>query len=140
MVVDSRAMKAALSIAVLALAAALGGCLERDITFTSEPPGALVTLNGKEMGRTPFTTPFKWHGDYDIILELAGYKTIHTHADINVPPQEVVPFDLLNDLAPWKVEDHRYLRYKMEELVVPSEEELIRRAEELRAKNLQPVK
>ena len=140
MVVDNMAMRAALSIAVLALAGALGGCLERDITITSDPPGVLVTLNGEEVGRTPVTTPFKWHGDYDVLLELAGYKTVRTHADINVPPQEIVPLDLFSDLAPWKVEDHRYLHYKMEKLVLPEEEELIRRAEELRARNLQPEK
>ena len=134
------AMKAAFSIAVLALAAALGGCLERDITVTSDPPGVLVTLNGEEIGRTPVTTTFKWHGDYDVILELAGYKTIRTHANINAPPQEIIPLDLLSELAPWKIEDHRYLHYKMETLVLPEEAELIRRAEELRAKNLQPVK
>jgi hypothetical protein len=138
--VDSTAMRAAASTAILVLAAGLGGCLERDITVTSEPPGAIVYLNGVDIGRTPVTTPFKWHGDYDVVLELPGYRTLHTHANINVPPQEVVPVDLFADLSPHRYEDHRYLHYEMEELVLPDANQLIERAEQLRERNVQPPK
>jgi hypothetical protein len=31
----------------------LAGCVERRLTITSEPSGALVTVNSKEVGRTP---------------------------------------------------------------------------------------
>jgi hypothetical protein len=133
-------MRAARRIAILVAAVAMGGCLERDITITSEPPGAIVDLNDVEIGRTPVTVPYKWHGDYDVLLRLDGYKTLRTHADINVPPQEVVPLDLFSELAPWTYSDHRYLDYRLEELALPSEDQLIQRAEALRAKNLQPVK
>ena len=126
--------------AIVLAAGGLCGCLEREMTITSEPPGALVTLNQVEIGRTPVTTPFKWYGDYDVRLELDGHKSIHTHAGINPPIQEVPPFDLFSELAPWTFRDRRYLNYKMEELVLPDEDQLIRRAEELRAKNLQPPK
>jgi hypothetical protein len=133
-------MKTPRLILVLASALALGGCLERDITITSQPPGALVVLNGAEVGRTPVTVPFRWHGDYDVRLSLEGYRALHTHANINVPPQEIVPFDLFSELAPWTYSDHRYLHYKLDKLALPGEDELIRRAEELREKNLQPPK
>jgi hypothetical protein len=132
-------MRTATPIAIVLLAAGLGGCLERDITVTSEPPGAIVYLNDVEVGRAPVTTPFKWHGDYDVVLRLDGYRTLHTHAKINTPPQEMIPFDLFNDLAPWTIEDHRYLNYKMEKLVLPEEDKLIERAQQLREENLRPV-
>jgi len=134
------AMTTATRIAILVLAAALGGCLERDITITSEPPGAIVYLNDVEIGRTPVTTPFKWHGRYDVLLRMEGYKTLRTYADINVPPQEIVPFDLFNDLAPWTYEDHRYLNYTLDKLVLPEDDKLIERAERMREENLRPVK
>ena len=130
-------MRIAAIIALSLAAGALGGCLERDITITTDPPGALVTLNQVEIGRTPVTTPFKWYGDYDVRLELDGCKTVHAHANIIIPPQEVPPFDMFNEMAPWTYYDHRYLHYTMEKLVLPDPEALIERAETLRAKNLQ---
>ncbi len=133
-------MRRAHALAVLTLAALLGGCLERDVTITSEPPGAIVVLNGKDIGRTPVTTPFKWHGDYDVVLELSGYRTVHTHAFLGPPAQEIVPLDFFSELAPWTYRDHRYLHYKLEKMELPEEAELIRRAEDMRARNLQSVK
>jgi hypothetical protein len=56
------------------LAAALGsasllGCVERTISITSEPRGALVYLNDEEVGRTPVSVPFTYYGVYDVRLE-----------------------------------------------------------------------
>ena len=133
-------MKVACTIALAVAAAGLGGCLERDITVTSEPAGALVFLNDVEVGRTPVTVPFTWHGDYDVMLRLDGYETISTHANINVPLHEAPPLDLLSELAPWTYHDHRYLHYKLQKLQLPDDETLIRQAEALREENLKPVK
>lgn len=133
-------MKVACTIALAVAAAGLGGCLERDITVTSEPAGALVFLNDVEVGRTPVTVPFTWHGDYDVMLRLDGYETISTHANINVPLHKAPPLDLLSELAPWTYHDHRYLHYKLQKLQLPDDETLIRQAEALREENLKPVK
>jgi hypothetical protein len=62
------------------LALAASGCVERELTVTSEPPGAIVYIGDREVGRTPITTPFTWYGDYDIILRREGYQTLNTHA------------------------------------------------------------
>lgn len=126
--------------ALVSLAAGLGGCLERDVTITSEPAGALVFLNDKEVGRTPVTVPFLWYGDYDVILRLDGHKTITTHAKINPPLQETPPADLFCEIMPWTIYDHRYLDYKMEQAAVVGDEELLRRAKKLSEDNLKPVK
>ena len=133
-------MNGAWKIVPAVLAVALGGCLRRDITVTSEPPGALVRLNDVVVGRTPVTVPFKWHGDYDVMLRMDGHETISTHANINVPWYEVPPLDLLSELAPWTYRDHRYLHYKMAPLNLPDDESLVQRAEQMRQENLQPVK
>jgi hypothetical protein len=128
------------TVLALAAVAGLGGCLEREMTITSQPPGALVYVSDVEVGRTPVTFPFTWYGDYDIILRLDGYQTLKTHAQINPPPQEVPPLDLFCEIAPWTFRDRRYLDYKLEPYTAPGDEELIQRAQSLRQENLQPVK
>ena len=56
---------AALALAALALTA---GCVRREIEVTSTPPGALLTLNGREIGRTPTRIEFTFDGVYDVRL------------------------------------------------------------------------
>jgi hypothetical protein len=58
--------------------AALSGCIERRISITSEPQGALVHLNDKEVGRTPLVVPFTYYGVYDVRLTLDGYEPLWT--------------------------------------------------------------
>lgn len=117
-----------------------GGCLEREMTITSQPPGALVYVSDVEVGRTPVTLPFTWYGDYDIILRLDGYETLQTHAYFHPPMQETPPLDLLAEIAPWTFTDRRYLHFDLHEAVLPDDDTLIHRAEQLREENLQPVK
>ena len=127
-------------IIVLAAAVWLGGCVERELRITSEPDGVLVFISDVEVGRTPVTVPFTWYGDYDIILRREGYKTINTHANLSPPIYEIPPFDLLSAVAPWTYHDRRYLHYQLSKLVLPSDEELVKRAQMMRQRNLQPVK
>jgi len=131
-------MKGCLAIALALVAAAgLGGCLEREMIISSQPPGALVWVSDVEVGRTPVTFPFTWYGDYDIILRLDGYQTLKTHAQISPPPQEVPPLDFFCEIAPWTFRDRRWLDYKLEPYRAPGDDELIQRAESLRQENLQ---
>jgi hypothetical protein len=122
---------------ILAAAMCLGGCVDREMTITSQPPGALVFVSDVEVGRTPVTIPFTWYGDYDVNLRLEGYETIKTHAEINPPVYEYPPLDLLSELAPWTYRDNRYLNYTLKPYTPPSDEELIRRAQTMEKKNLE---
>lgn len=140
-------MKPGLYLLVAALLC-VGGCLEREITVTSEPAGALVLLNGVEVGRTPVTTSFLWYGDYDVMLRLEDYQTIKTNAKICPRYYTVPPVDLFAELLPFTVRDSRYLHYALEPQAWPREDraqkqaeaELIQRAEQFRERNLQPLK
>lgn len=140
MLVEVAGMKAWSVIAALAAAVGLVGCVERELIIISEPAGAIVFVSDVEVGRTPVTVPFTWYGDYDIILRRDGHKTLKTHENISPPIYEIPPLDLLSAMAPWTYHDRRYLNYKLEKLVIPPDEELIRRAEELRKENLKPVR
>ena len=117
----------------------LGGCVEREMTITSEPAGALVFVSDTEVGRTPVTIPFTWYGDYDIILRRDEYKTLKTHAHINVPIHQIPPIDFFTSIAPWTIRDYRYLHFKMNKLSPSTDVELIERADILSKRNLEPV-
>ncbi|RPI62929.1 MAG: PEGA domain-containing protein [Planctomycetaceae bacterium] len=119
-------------IAVLACTS-LVGCVEREMTITSEPPGMMVTVSGREVGRTPVTIPFKWYGTYEIILRQESYNTIVASADINMPWYEIPPIDLLSYMAPWTYKDSRYMHYRATKFVPPTTQETIERADKLKA-------
>ena len=61
------------------------GCVQREMNVQSNPPGAVVYLNDREMGRTPFTKQFLWYGNYDVVLRKEGYQTLKTNAEITAP-------------------------------------------------------
>jgi hypothetical protein len=62
-------MKRVAQFGIVIGASTLVGCVERTISITSEPRGALVYLNDEEVGRTPVSVPFTYYGVYDVRLE-----------------------------------------------------------------------
>jgi len=53
-----------------------------NLTVNSTPPGAAISLNGKDLGQqTPFTLPLA-PGKYDVALTLAGHQTVHKSVKI----------------------------------------------------------
>lgn len=79
---------------------ALAGCVERRISITSEPPGALVWVNDVEVGRTPAETNFKHYGKYDVRLELDGYDTVETVGNAKTPWWDFPGPDLIAEAVP----------------------------------------
>ena len=125
---------------LLAMTPVLGGCLERTVTITSEPPGAIVMLNDEEIGRTPVETGFRYFGVYDVRLQREGYEPIVTEKEAVAPIWEYPGIDLLAIMAPWRVKTHLEWHFDME--TVPetgtaeaerAEQELFDRARSLRA-------
>ena len=88
------------SVPALALAFTLAGCLERRIEVTSTPPGALVWLNDREIGRTPCGATFKFYGEYDVRLALDGYSTLQTSRTASAPFYEYPGPDLVAEVLP----------------------------------------
>lgn len=124
---------------IMIAVATAGGCIEREMTITSTPPGAIVYISDVEKGRTPVTVEFTWYGDYDIILRHDGYETLKTHAQINPPVYAIPPFDLLSTIAPWTYRDRRYLHFEMRRFVESSSPKLIGRADAMAQRNREPV-
>jgi hypothetical protein len=118
----------------LALAAlGLGGCVERRYVIESDPPGALVLVNGQPLGTTPVDGYFVYYGDYNFTLIKDGYQTQQVRQRIASPWYEVPPVDFVTEnLYPVKVEDVRRFHYCLEPLVQVRTDELLRQADALR--------
>ena len=98
----------------MALGCALGaGCVERSIDVTSNPPGALVTANDQEVGRTPFSRQFTWYGTYEVQVRKEGYQTLKTETPVIAPWWQWIPFDLLAEILPVRLEDHHEISYTL---------------------------
>jgi len=112
------------------------GCVEQTMTIQSDPPGALVYMNDQELGRTPLTKDFTWYGDYDVQVRMEGYETLKTHQMIIAPAWNWVPFDLVANLLPMNVKDHRDLKYTLKPMDPTKEDpqNLLSRAEYLKGK------
>lgn len=93
------------------LLAPLGGCVRRTLTINSNPPGALVYLNGQDVGRTPMTRDFVWYGNYDLVLRKEGYLTLKTHANVFPPFWQWVPLDLFTEVLP--LHDNQRFSFEM---------------------------
>jgi hypothetical protein len=82
------------------LAPLVAGCVQRTITITSQPQGALVHLNDQEVGRTPVTVPFTFYGTYDVRLEKEGFAPLSTMHKAKAPLLEYPGLDLLHEAIP----------------------------------------
>jgi hypothetical protein len=116
----------------LTLAAATGGCVERTISITSEPTGALVYLNDEEVGRTPLTVPFTFYGTYDVRLEHEGYQPLWTQQRAKAPWWEAPGPDLLAEAKPHNKTEQVW-HFKMQPEGEVDQAALIDHARQLRA-------
>ena len=75
-------------------------CVQRRISITSNPSGALVHLNDQEVGRTPLEVPFTFYGTYDVRLEVDDRPPLWTSAQAKQPWWEYPGPDLIAELLP----------------------------------------
>jgi hypothetical protein len=120
--------------AVLFAGLAVGGCVERKLTLTSEPSGALVYMNEKEVGRTPIQTDFLWYGKYDVQVRKEGFETLDKPQTLRAPWWQIPPIDLFAELMPWHPTDRQALHFRLKErpTTEPSPDELVTAATALR--------
>ena len=93
------------------LALLLTGCVRRTMVINSDPPGAMVYMNGTEIGRTPIERDFTWYGTYDVQVRKEGYETLKTNTRVIAPWWQWVPFDLPAEFLP--LTDRHNLHYAL---------------------------
>ena len=133
----------AVSVARIVLAVAcvlggsLGGCVRRVATINTDPQGATVTLNDREIGTSPVSVDFTWYGDYDVIIRKEGYETVHTHHKLNAPWYQVPPIDLFSEaLVPFTITDRHEMCFPLEPKAEIARDELYEAAVEFRERAL----
>ena len=112
------------------------GCVERRFVIESEPPGALVLMNGQPIGATPVDGHFVYYGRYQFTLIKDGYETLQVEENFRPPWYEYFPLDFASEnLYPGKVEDIRRPRaFTMTPKAQPRADALLGQAEQLRSK------
>lgn len=121
----------------LALLASLGvlaaGCVRRTITISTEPPGAMVWLNDREVGRSPVDVDFDFYGTYDVRLEREGYEPQMTSGDARAPWWDNAGLDLVAAVLPFQFHSRVQWHYALEP-IDDDPEALTRRARSLRSR------
>ena len=118
------------------LAASPGCGVQRTLQVESDPPGALVYLNGDEVGRTPMRKNFVWYGTYDVQLRKEGYVTESADTKVWAPWWQIPPIDLLAEVLPLPLQDNHVVKYRLTQETERQTDPalLIDRAAEMRGK------
>ncbi|QDU72067.1 PEGA domain protein [Mucisphaera calidilacus] len=118
-----------------------GGCVRRTITITSEPSGALVHLNDREVGRTPLSLPFTYYGVYDVRLEQETSEPLWTTGKADPPWWAYPGPDLIAEFIPG-LKDEVAWHYELTPAVAVEDENIDAvnlRARQMRARLDQPI-
>jgi len=91
----------------------LSGCVKRNLSIISDPPGANVYFNDREIGTTPLDYDFMHYATHKITLKKEGYRPVDEHIKIRCPFYLWMPFDLIFELIPYTFWDRRELIYSL---------------------------
>ena len=97
----------------MAIAPSLG-CVRRTISVTTTPPGAIVFLNDREVGRTPCDIEFLHYGVYDLRLRLEGYEPVVGSGRASAPVWDFIGADFLAELVPAQLESRVEWHFDLE--------------------------
>ena len=139
------APRLALVLLLVPALAVCGGCtgrVVRTITVESQPEGAMVWLNDREVGRTPVTADFTWYGTYRVRVEKDGYTTETVYQKVAAPWYEFVGVDLLFEtIIPGpRHDDHRFPPIVLKPAKEAEPEPLLERAEAFQKDALDALK
>jgi len=106
---------------LLAAGLLFSGCVIRSLTIRSEPTGAPVYLDEREVGRTPVTVEFDHYGTREVrVGPVADEKERITYGEqvemvkTPVPWYEYFPLDFFSELIiPWTIRDQHVVDVKL---------------------------
>jgi hypothetical protein len=102
--------------ALVAVVLAAAGCVERKMFIRSDPPGALIALDGKDTElRTPAEIPFDYGGTRSVTLSAPGHRVLETTAKLEDPWFTYFPLDFCAELLwPGTIHDDQTFDYRLE--------------------------
>ena len=132
------ALGLALAFACLALNS---GCVVRRYTVRTNPPGAHVIVNDEEVGPSPVSRSYTYYGDREITLIKDGYETKTVVQPMAAPWWDNLLTEFFTEnLVPFTLRDEREFTYDLEAAQPPAANDLLSRAESLRAESQAPPK
>ncbi len=102
------------TVAFFLVFASLVGCVKRTISISSNPSGALVWVNDREVGRTPVEFEFLYYGEYDLRLEKEGHEPIMTTRWAKTPVWELPVVDLFAEVVAPDRESNVYWEFELQ--------------------------
>ena len=117
------------------LVAVFSGCngVRRRLTITSEPSGAIVYLNNKEIGKTPISQNFLYSGTYNIKCCKEGYEMKETYYKAGCPWYLYPGIDFFSEnFTPGELRDEQSCHIVLEQKREIPENELYEKASRLR--------
>ena len=110
------------------------GCVHRRVTINSNPAGALVRIDGKDIGYTPASVDYTWYGTREVQLLKDGYETQTQFIKIGTPWYQRFPLDFISDnFLGTHVRDHRRFDLTMQPKQPDVASDVIQRGRSLRS-------
>ena len=110
------------------------GCVHRRVTVNSYPQGALVKVDGRDIGYTPASFDYTWYGTREVQLLLDGYETHTELVRINAPWYQKFPLDFVSDnFLGRHVSDHRQFSFQLQPKRTDLSDDVMKRAGSLRS-------
>lgn len=123
-------------IPLLVLACSLCGCVSRRLTIRSDPPGALVELDGRRMGYTPLSVDFTYYATNEITLSKVGFEPLTVQQPVPPPWYQRFPIDFISDnFLLTQVTNRHEFTYRLQPKMLVSDEELLDRANTIRTQS-----
>lgn len=110
------------------------GCVRRRLTVRTNPPGALVFIDGQEIGRTPVATPFTYYGTRKFRIVKDGYETISVNQPFPSPCYQLPPLDFVSEnLVPNEIRDERVVDFELVPKTISATSDVLTQADQLRS-------
>jgi hypothetical protein len=120
----------------LLLACTLCGCVSRRLTIRSDPPGALVELDGRRMGYTPVSVDFTYYATNEVTLSKVGFEPLTVQQPVPAPWYQHFPLDFVSDnFLLTQVTNRHDFTYRLQPKLLVSDEELLDRANLIRTQS-----
>jgi hypothetical protein len=102
------------------------GCVERRFVVETDPPGAMVQVNGRPLGITPVDGRFDYYGTYHFTIIHEDTGTLQVDQKVPAPVYEYFPIDFFTEnLWPFHVQDVRHFRYNLPPKSQPNTDQLL---------------
>ena len=106
------------------------------MTIRSNPPGALVEIEGQRIGYTPVSVDFTYYATREIRLSKVGFEPLTIQQPVPPPSYQVPPLDFISDNFLFRqVTDRRDFVYQLVPQRIVNEDELLERAGGIRSRS-----